>query len=409
MASACTNATTTVRSVRLFRIDGFSLVSSTMGHDECFKFRWDVDGYEWELHCFPSYFSAVWLKLMFLSDADATCNVRASLGYLLVHPGLDGLSQERRTSDVFKRPNDCTQQVYLVNKVDLPVPSRSSDDHLTVQCTITILKDLPEVTTSVPVPTSNLHLHFGELLRSGTGADVTFLVSGESFLAHKLILAARSPVLMAEFFGHMREASSPNVVIEDMEPAAFKVMLHFLYTDTVPELDHELQAVAPMAQHLLAAADRYGLDRLKVLCEGKLSGGITIDTAATTLALAEQHNCSHLKAKCIEFIISTPAVFDAVVATEGYRHLEASCPSALTSILLSMRGRRLKTNIFCENLARFMLAVFFPNIRDFCLYIQSIKGFSRIGKNHYMLIQQVARWILDLVGRLRRVALLLAF
>ncbi|KAM3214182.1 hypothetical protein ACQJBY_066555 [Aegilops geniculata] len=95
-----------------------------------------------------------------------------------------------------------------------------------------------------------------------------------------------------------------------------------------------------MAQHLLAAADRYGLDRLKVICAGKLSGGITVNTAATTLALAEQHNCSHLRAKCAEFIVSTPAILDAVVASEGYKHLEESCPSALTSIVISMRARR---------------------------------------------------------------------
>ena len=67
--------------------------------------------------------------------------------------------------------------------------------------------------------------------------------------------------------------------------------------------------------------------------------GIAVDAAATTLAMAEQHNCSHLKAKCVEFIISTPAILDAVVATEGYKHLETSCPAVLTSIVLSMRGR----------------------------------------------------------------------
>jgi speckle-type POZ protein len=185
-----------------------------------------------------------------------------------------------------------------------------------------------------------LHLHLGELLESRTGADVTFLVSGETFAAHKLVIAARSPVFMAEFFGHMREASAGRVVIKDMDPQAFKAMLQFIYTDTVPELDQELEAVAAMAQQLLVAADRYGLDRLKVICEGKLAGGITVETAATTLALAQQHNCSHLKAKCVEFMVSTPAVLDSVVATEGYKHLEASCPSALTSIVISMRGRR---------------------------------------------------------------------
>ena len=58
--------------------------------------------------------------------------------------------------------------------------------------------------------------------------------------------------------------------------------------------------------------DRYGLDRLKLICEGKISGGIDVDTAATTLALAEQHNCSLLKAKCIDFIIGTPENLHAV-------------------------------------------------------------------------------------------------
>lgn len=241
---------------------------------------------------------------------------------------------------MFRRHQECSTGVVVVDRDSLPAPACPRDDYLTVQCTITVLKEPPAVATRVPVPTSNLHRHFGDLLRSGTGADVTFVVAGQSFAAHKAILAARSPVLMAKFFGHMREASSRVVVVEDMEPAAFKAMLHFIYTDTVPELDQELEAVAPMAQHLLAAADRYGMDRLKVLCEGKLSCGITIDTAATSLALAEQHNCVHLRAKCVEFIISTPAILDAVVATDGYRHLEASCPSALTSILLSVRGRR---------------------------------------------------------------------
>ena len=48
-------------------------------------------------------------------------------------------------------------------------------------------------------------------------------------------------------------------------------------------------------QHLLVAADRYGLDRLRLMCEGKLCRGIDARTVATTLALAEQHRCAHLK------------------------------------------------------------------------------------------------------------------
>lgn len=57
-----------------------------------------------------------------------------------------------------------------------------------------------------------------------------------------------------------------------------------------------------MAQHLLAAADRYGLERLRLLCEAKLCENVAINNVATTLALAEQHHCFQLKAVCLKFI-----------------------------------------------------------------------------------------------------------
>jgi speckle-type POZ protein len=226
---------------------------------------------------------------------------------------------------------------------DLAASGYLRGDSLVLECAITVLRELPVPTIPaeevLAPPSTNLHEHLGELLQRGTGADVNFLVSGESFAAHKLILASRSPVFMAEFFGAMKEKCSQRVEINDMEAAAFGVMLHFIYTDSVPDLEGELEAVATMAQHLLAAADRYGLERLKLICEIKLSGGITVNTVATTLALAEQHNYSRLMAKCAEFIVSTPEVFDAVLATEGYKHLEASCPSVLTELLKSLHGR----------------------------------------------------------------------
>lgn len=222
------------------------------------------------------------------------------------------------------------------------------DDSLTVECTVIVLKELPDVIIpaikkDVPLPSSNLHQHLGDLMENPKGADVTFTFasSGERFPAHKSILAARSPVFMAEFFGHMEESSSQVVLIEDMEPAVFKAMLRFVYTDTAPELDGPPPETAvAMAQHLLAAADRYALDRLKFMCEAKLSGGIDIDTVATTLALAEQQGCSLLKAKCIEFITSSPQKLDAFLATEGYAHLVASCPLVLAELLKAARGRK---------------------------------------------------------------------
>ncbi|XP_062227709.1 BTB/POZ and MATH domain-containing protein 1-like [Phragmites australis] len=176
----------------------------------------------------------------------------------------------------------------------------------------------------------------GELLHKGTGSDVTLVVSGESFAAHKAILASRSPVFMAEFFGHMKEKLLQRVEIKDMEAAVFRAMLSFIYTDSVPEPGRQEDGII-IAQHLLVAADRYGLDRLKSMCEDELCNGLSVETAATTLALAEQHGCSRLKDGCVEHIAAN---LDAVMATEGYKHLMASFPSVMNDLLRAVRAKK---------------------------------------------------------------------
>lgn len=84
-----------------------------------------------------------------------------------------------------------------------------------------------------------------------------------------------------------------------------QALLQFVYSDELPNC-HEIigstsTSSAIMMQHLLAAADRFGLDRLKQLCEAKLCEEVSADTVATTLSLAEQHRCPQLKAICLKF------------------------------------------------------------------------------------------------------------
>jgi len=233
--------------------------------------------------------------------------------------------------------------VLLIKRRELEESKRRyvKDDCILVQCAINVLLGEPKDAAAAgaasnavaSVPSSDLHKQFGELLRSQMGADITFLVAGEPVAAHRSVLAARSPVFMAEFFGDMKEKASPCVEINDMEAEVFRAMLHFVYTDTAPELDQEGEQATLMAQHLLEAADRYGLERLKRICVEKVYTDISVDTVATTLALAEQHGCSELKSRCMKFILATPENLQAVAATEGYKHLEASCPSVLTELL----------------------------------------------------------------------------
>lgn len=86
-------------------------------------------------------------------------------------------------------------------------------------------------------------------------------------------------------------------------------------------------------QHLLVSVDRYGVDRLRLICERKLSETIDVETVATTLALVlEQHHYSQLRQSCIGFMAS-PNMLGPVIETEGFKHLVESCPLVMKEIL----------------------------------------------------------------------------
>jgi speckle-type POZ protein len=204
------------------------------------------------------------------------------------------------------------------------------------------MEEAPEATAAaamISVPPSDLHQHLGSLLQTEKGADVVFDVAGERFAAHRWLLAARSPVFSAELFGGMKESHTEGVVhIEDMEPRVFKALLYFVYTDLLFQKTKTIKQVEEgdagddgedvLSQHLLVAADKYNLERLKLLCEKKLCEYINAGNVATILALAEQHHCHGLKKVCFHFL-SFPANLRAAMASNGFKHLSRSCPSVM--------------------------------------------------------------------------------
>jgi speckle-type POZ protein len=123
------------------------------------------------------------------------------------------------------------------------------------------------------------------------------------------------------------------VTVEDMQPAIFRGLLHFFYTDSLPRMDdlNDDDEEEEMLRNLLVAADRYGIERMKLMCERKLCQDLYVETVATTLALADQHHCSQLKDACIEFINSSDRM-DDIVASDGYKHLKRECPTIFADI-----------------------------------------------------------------------------
>lgn len=103
------------------------------------------------------------------------------------------------------------------------------DDCLVMHCTVGVVKTRFEGSKEgVVVPISDMGRDFKDLFESQVGCDIVFKVKSESFRAHKLILAARSPVFRAQFFGLVGDPSLEEVVVEDIEPFIFKVGSHII-------------------------------------------------------------------------------------------------------------------------------------------------------------------------------------
>ncbi|KAI5004768.1 hypothetical protein ZWY2020_032011 [Hordeum vulgare] len=88
-----------------------------------------------------------------------------------------------------------------------------------------------------------------------------------------------------------------------------------------------------MARKLLVAADRYDLERLRLMCENILCESIDVATVMTTLLLVRgRQRCCLLEDSCIRFISSGPHVYEAVRATKEYEELMEACSSFIIEV-----------------------------------------------------------------------------
>uniref|UniRef100_A0A0E0LX10 BTB domain-containing protein n=1 Tax=Oryza punctata TaxID=4537 RepID=A0A0E0LX10_ORYPU len=227
----------------------------------------------------------------------------------------------------------------FVKRSDLDHQSSSFvvDGKVRIMCVAIVLH---EDDNNVPVPPPSppppdIGLHLGRLLDRGDGTDVSFVVDGETFPAHRAVLAARSPVFQAELFGSMEEANISCITLHEIEPVTFRALLRFIYTDELTQDDVEFQK-------LLAAADRYDMSRLRLLCARKLWETMSVDAVATTLVYAEMHGCPELKKRCLGFFVQDKN-FDEVVLTEGYLQLMQRFPLVIDEIRDLRRAKRAKT------------------------------------------------------------------
>ncbi|CAN6282368.1 unnamed protein product [Urochloa humidicola] len=336
----------TASGYHILRIDAYSLTKATPTGEYLKSLPFAVGGHRWRICYYPNGLNSEakdYISFSLVLNESVTDSVKAQFMFRFVG---DVAKQALTLGGLHSYGSyDGWGNSDFIKREELEKSNHLQDDSFAVRCDVVVTNELRtvqetlEVTTptSISVPPPDLHKHLGDLLQTEKGADVVFDVAGQTLAAHRCVLAARSPVFGAELFGVMKESDTGGVVrINDMEARVFKALLYFIYTDLFPKMTEEEgegdQDEDVLCQHLLVAADRYNLERLKLLCEKKLSEYIDVDTVATILALAEQYHCHGLKKACFEFL-SSSANLKAVVASDGFKHLSRSCPSVMEELI----------------------------------------------------------------------------
>merc|ERR1712014_494266 len=175
---------------------------------------------------------------------------------------------------------------------------------------------------NIHIPSSSLVDDLRNCLNDPKLSDVTFMVEGKPVYAHKL-LCMRCSYFRAMFDSQMREAQQNTITINNVSHRVFLVLLEYLYTD-------EVEISLDIAMDLFVAADQFGVERLKRLCEKKILISINIDSVATILQAANVHVAEGLRQSCMEFILRN---FDAVSKTAAFEEMGRSNVELVFEIL----------------------------------------------------------------------------
>eukprot|EP00897_Mesotaenium_endlicherianum_P009621 jgi/Mesen1/8688/ME000517S08001 len=341
------NVTKTVNGSHQFTIQGYSLAKGMGVGKYIASDTFEVGGYKWAVYFYPDGKNAEdnsQYVSLFIALASEGTDVRALFELTMLDLSGRGRHKVHSHFDralesgpyTLKYRGSMWGYKRFFRRAVLETSDYLKDDALNITCTVGVVvsetegaKQLPDIPAPPPVSGKK----WGALLESGDKCDVSFDVGGEIFHAHRLVLATQSPVFEALLYGPMRDKREGDIPVTDVEAPIFRRLLQYIYTEDWTE-----DAPDPIiAQHLLAAADQYGLERLRVICEGKLCKTVDAETVATTLALAEQHNAQQLKSVCLQFCAQKDNLA-SVMQSEGFEHLRISCPSLQAELLRAVAG-----------------------------------------------------------------------
>jgi len=126
-------------------------------------------------------------------------------------------------------------------------------------------------------------------------SDVVVKCGGTNFECHKVFLAACSPVFKAMLTSNMQEKINNKIEIDDIKPEVMTELLEFIYTGRSSNLDQ-------FSVDLLIAADKYGIDSMKKLCEDILINSLGIENCFSLLRMSDTYS-PNIKKSALKFVI----------------------------------------------------------------------------------------------------------
>ena len=204
------------------------------------------------------------------------------------------------------------------------------DDRVVLRFSVTThgeIRSTVNAAASPFMPPSTTTADMAIVFSSGYMSDITISCEERSFRCHRCVLGGRSEFFRGLFASSMRDADSSTHTVIDVEPDVLEQLLLWIYTGEVAEA--ALQA-EDMLEHLLMAAIQYACGGLKLLCEAKLCGGLTVENASTRLVLSEQAEADELKESCLDFINQN---MSAVIETEGWKDVQAAGVGLVQEVL----------------------------------------------------------------------------
>lgn len=234
-------------------------------------------------------------------------------------------------------------------------PNLLSNDTLSIVCDLTVPDGelTSEIKRTVPGLYEEIDItcwkkNLLNLLENENYADMFLSVDGKVFKAHKVILAARSPVFAKMFESDMVEKLSGSVTIEDISSSVMKRMLTYIYTSDLRDL------TMTDAQELYRAADKYEILDLKESCASFIIQNINADSACEVFMLSDLFGDERMNKAARQLICSRAS--DALLTPQGME-LMMNHPTLMKDILDSLSAS------YCSVISQ-QTYLFIPEIRN---------------------------------------------